>query len=102
MSARSKGLGSESLDRKGLDRQRIDKWLWHARMVRTRGDAAALATGGFVRINGKRMTAASHLVRIGDVVTLALDRSVRVVRVEGICERRGTAPAARLLYRDLG
>ena len=94
--------GSKSLDRKGLDRQRIDKWLWHARMVRTRGDAAALATAGFVRLNGKRMTAASRPVRVGDVVTLALDRSVRVVRVEGICERRGNAPAARMLYRDLG
>jgi ribosome-associated heat shock protein Hsp15 len=94
--------GSGRLERKSLDRQRIDKWLWHARMVRTRGDAAALATAGFVRLNGKRMTAASHLVRIGDVVTLALDRSVRVVRVEGICERRGNAPAARMLYRDMG
>jgi ribosome-associated heat shock protein Hsp15 len=71
-------------------------------MVRTRNDAAALATAGFVRVNGKRMTAASHLVRIGDVVTLALDRSVRVVRIDGICERRGDAPAARVLYRDLG
>ena len=40
-------------------------------------------------------------MRIGDVVTLALDRSVRVVRVEGFCERRGAAAAARALYRDL-
>ncbi len=86
---------------KAPDRQRIDKWLWHARMVRTRSDAAALATAGFVRLNGKRMTAASHPVRIGDVVTLALDRSVRVVRVERLCERRGGAPAARALYREL-
>ena len=86
---------------KAPDRQRIDKWLWHARMVRTRSDAAALASAGFVRLNGKRMTAASHLVQVGDVVTLALDRSVRVVRVEGLCERRGNAPAARALYRDL-
>jgi ribosomal 50S subunit-recycling heat shock protein len=92
---------SKSLERKSLDRQRIDKWLWHARMVRTRGGAAALATAGFVRLNGKRMTAASHLVRVGDVVTLALDRSVRVLRVEGICERRGNPSAARMLYRDL-
>ena len=94
--------GSRRLERKSLDRQRIDKWLWHARMVRTRNDAAALTTAGFVRVNGKRMTAASHLVRIGDVVTLALDRSVRVVRVDGICERRGSAPSARMLYRDMG
>jgi len=84
-----------------LDRQRIDKWLWHARMVRTRSDAAALTAAGFVRLNGKRMTAASQLVRVGDVVTLALDRSVRVVRVEGLCEKRGSAPTARALYRDL-
>lgn len=86
---------------KDLERQRIDKWLWHARMVRTRTDAAALTTAGFVRLNGKRMTAASHPVRIGDVVTVALDRTVRVVQVEGLCERRGGAPVARVLYRDL-
>jgi ribosome-associated heat shock protein Hsp15 len=90
-----------SADPKDLDRQRIDKWLWHARMVRTRTDAAALTAAGFVRLNGKRMTAAAHPVRIGDVVTLALDRSVRVLRIEGICGRRGGAPAARALYRDL-
>jgi len=83
------------------DRQRIDKWLWHARVVRTRSDAAALAAAGLVRLNGKRMTAASQPVRIGDVVTLALDRSVRVLRVEGFCEKRGAAPIARGLYRDL-
>jgi len=87
--------------RKDLDRQRIDKWLWHARMVRTRSAATALTAAGFVRLNGKRMTAASHPVRVGDVVTLALDRAVRVVRVEGLCERRGGAPVARALYRDL-
>jgi len=84
-----------------LDRQRIDKWLWHARVVRTRSDAAALADAGYVRLNGKRIAANSQAVRIGDVVTLALDRSVRVLRVEGFCERRGAAPAARALYREL-
>ncbi len=84
-----------------VDRQRIDKWLWHARMVRTRSDAAALAQAGFVRLNGQRITAASRAVQVGDVVTLALDRSVRVVQVEGFCERRGQASAARALYRDL-
>ncbi len=90
-----------STSTKDLERQRIDKWLWHARMVRTRTDAAALTTAGFVRLNGKRMTAAGHPVRVGDVVTVALDRTVRVVRVEGLCERRGGAPVARALYRDL-
>ncbi|HKS84725.1 MAG TPA: RNA-binding S4 domain-containing protein [Pseudolabrys sp.] len=87
--------------RKDSSHQRIDKWLWHARMVRSRTAAAALATSGYVRLNGKRTTSASQPVRIGDVVTLALDRSVRVLRIEALCERRGAAPAGRALYRDL-
>jgi len=70
-------------------------------MVRTRSDASALAQAGFVRLNGKRVTAPSHLVRVGDVVTLALDRAVKVIEVHGFCEKRGAAPAARALYRDL-
>ncbi len=70
-------------------------------MVRTRSAAAALAEAGFVRLNGKHVTAPGHLVRVGDVVTLALDRAVKVVRVEGFCEKRGDAPAARAIYRDL-
>jgi len=86
---------------RSTDRQRIDKWLWHARTVRTRSDAAQLVTSGHVRLNGKRVTVASHPVRVGDVVTIALDRSVRVVQVEGFAEKRGDAAAARALFRDL-
>ena len=83
------------------DRQRIDRWLWHARLVRTRGDAAALAGAGYVRVNGARVAAASRQVRTGDVVTVALDRSVRVLKVRGFVERRGPATTAQTLYEDL-
>ena len=83
------------------DRQRIDKWLWHARVVRTRSAAAALAGGGHVRLNGARIDAASQPVRPGDVVTVALDRSVRVLKVKGFADRRGASIAARALYDDL-
>ena len=83
------------------DRQRIDKWLWHARVVRTRTAAAALVSAGNVRLNGERTGAASQLVRAGDVVTIALDRAVRVLKVTGFAERRGDADAARLLCEDL-
>jgi ribosome-associated heat shock protein Hsp15 len=82
-------------------RQRIDKWLWHARVVRTRSAANALVRAGHVRLNGKRVAANSQPVRVGDVVTLALDRSVRVLKVEGFCEKRGAAAAARALYREM-
>jgi ribosome-associated heat shock protein Hsp15 len=82
-------------------RQRIDKWLWHARVVRTRTAASALATAGNVRLNGERVTAASRPVKAGDVLTVALDRTVRIMKVTAFAERRGDADAARLLYEDL-
>ncbi len=85
-----------------LDRQRIDRWLWHARLVRTRGAAAALAGAGYVRINGARIDAPGRMVRTGDVITVALDRRVRVLRVRGFVERRGPAVSVAELYDDLG
>jgi len=84
-----------------LDRQRIDKWLWHARLVRTRTAAATLAGSGHVRLNGQRIDLASRPVRVGDVLTVALDRRVRVLKVVAFAERRGSADAARGLYEDL-
>lgn len=82
-------------------RQRIDKWLWHARFARTRGAAQRLALSGHVRINRERVGAASRLVRPGDVLTIAVGRGVRVVMIRGICDRRGSAAQAQTLYEDL-
>jgi ribosome-associated heat shock protein Hsp15 len=81
--------------------QRIDVWLWHARIVRTRADAAALARAGFVRVNGVRATTAGRAVRPGDVLTVALDGGTRVVRVLGFSARRGSAEDARALVEDI-
>jgi ribosome-associated heat shock protein Hsp15 len=72
-----------------VDRQRIDKWLWHARVVRTRADAAALAAAGYVRINGRRVDGPSRAVRPGDVVTVALDRTVPRAQSRGFCRAPG-------------
>jgi ribosome-associated heat shock protein Hsp15 len=84
-----------------LERQRLDKWLWHARVVKARTSAAALVEAGHVRVNGVRETAPGHSVKAGDVLTIGLDRGVRVLRVVGFSERRGDASTARVLYDDL-
>ena len=84
-----------------MERQRLDKWLWHARVVKARTSAAALVEEGHVRINGVRETAPGHSVKIGDVLTIGLDRCVRILKVAGFSERRGDAIAARVLYEDL-
>ena len=83
------------------ERQRIDRWLWHARVVRTRSAAAGLAAAGLVRVNGQRVSGASWPVRLGDVVTVSLDRGVRAMKVAGFAERRGSADEARALYSDV-
>lgn len=84
-----------------MERQRLDKWLWHARVVKARTRAAALVEAGHVRINGVREMAPGHPVKIGDVLTIGLDRGVRLLKVTGFSERRGDAAAARPLYEDL-
>ena len=84
-----------------MERQRLDKWLWHARVVKARSSAAALVEAGHVRINGVRERAPGHAVKAGDVLTIALDNSVRVLKVVAFAERRGDASAARVLYEDL-
>jgi len=83
------------------DRQRVDRWLWHVRVVRTRALAASLASSGHVRVNGQRITAPGRAVRIGDVLTIALPDAVKVMRVLGFAARRGSADQAKSLYDDL-
>ena len=70
-------------------------------MVKARTSAAALVEAGHVRINGTREKAPGHAVKLGDVVTVGLDNSVRVLKVVGFSERRGDATAARDLFEDL-
>ena len=84
------------------ERQRLDKWLWHARVVKARSSAAELVASGHVRINGTREKSPGHAIKIGDVVTVALDRTVRVLTVTGFNERRGDSASARVLYEELG
>ena len=82
-------------------RLRLDKWLWFARVVRTRSLAQDLASGGHVRVNGQRTDAAAKAVRVGDVLTIALPSRVRVLRVLDVAERRGPASEAETLYEEL-
>jgi ribosome-associated heat shock protein Hsp15 len=81
---------------------RLDKWLWFARIVRTRELARELAESGHVRVNGQRASAASRLVRVGDVLTVALPSRARVLQVLDVAERRGPPAAGAALYEEIG
>lgn len=84
-----------------MPEQRLDKWLWCARLVKTRSGAARLIADGKVRINGERIQKPSRLVHDGDVVTAANQGRLTVARVIGFAERRGPASIAQTLYEDL-
>ncbi|WP_022724040.1 RNA-binding S4 domain-containing protein [Rhodopseudomonas sp. B29] len=83
-----------------MERQRLDKWLWHARVVRARSSAVALIEAGHVRINGAREKSPGHAVKLGDVLTVSLDGGVRILQVAGFAERRGDASSVTGLYTD--
>ena len=99
--SRQEALATDSFEAQAPGRQRIDRWLWHARLVRSRGAAAALASHGYVRINGARIDAPSRMVRAGDVITVALSSTVGVLKVRGFAERRGPADVGQSLYEEL-
>ena len=82
-------------------RQRIDKWLWFARLAKSRTQAQKVAISGRVRLNREKIDSASHLVKVGDTLTIGLESGVRVLRILATGTRRGPATEARLLFQDL-
>ena len=80
---------------------RVDKWLWYARVVKTRTLATKLVQSGAVRLNRQKISTAKQPVKPEDVLTIAVHDRVRVLKVLKIGERRGPAPEAQTLYEDL-
>ena len=83
------------------DSLRLDKFLWFARIVKTRSAAQALAEDGRIRIHGRVVDRAHAPVRVGDVLSFAHRGVVRVLRVEALPARRGPPAEARTLYSEL-
>lgn len=89
------------IDPANEDSIRLDRWLCHARVFKTRTLAAERIAGGGIRLNGAPCRKPGHEVRPGDVVTAAVPGGVRTLRVLAPGVRRGPPADARLLYDDL-
>jgi ribosome-associated heat shock protein Hsp15 len=83
------------------DSLRLDKFLWFARIVKTRSAAQVLAEDGRIRIAGRVVDRAHAPVRVGDVLSFAHRGQIRVLRVETLPARRGPPAEARALYSEL-
>lgn len=80
---------------------RLDRWLHHARLFRTRTLASDAISGGGIRVNGQPCRKPARTVRPGDTVTVSAHRQVRALKVTGLGERRGPASDAMGLYEEL-
>ncbi len=80
---------------------RLDKWLWFARLAKSRSQAASICEAKRLRLDGRVIEKASTCVRPGAVIAFPQGEAVRVLRVEALGERRGPYPEARQLYTDL-
>jgi ribosome-associated heat shock protein Hsp15 len=80
---------------------RLDKFLWFARIVKTRALAQAMAEQGRLRLNGRVIDKAHAIVRVGDVLGFARHGDVRVLRIEALPARRGPPAEALKLYSEL-
>lgn len=80
---------------------RLDKYLWFARLTKTRALAQEIAEAGHMRIGGRVIDRAHATVHIGDVLSFPLHGRVRVIRIEALPVRRGPAAEAQACYTDL-
>ncbi len=83
------------------ERQRVDKWLWFSRIVKTRTLAGELVSTGKLRVNKLKISKPSYAVKAGDVLTFTHHDRLRVIEIVAIGSRRGPAPEAQALYEDL-
>ncbi|MBS7809844.1 RNA-binding S4 domain-containing protein [Roseococcus pinisoli] len=80
---------------------RLDAWLWHARVAKSKSLSGALVEAGGFRLNRQPVTKAHARIRVGDILTFAWGGEVRVWRVLALGERRGPPAEARQLYEEI-
>lgn len=82
-------------------KQRLDRWLFFSRAVKSRTLAQKLVEAGAVRVNAERTLASDRKIGPGDVLTMTIGRRLLVWRLVDAGTRRGPAPEAAQLYEDL-
>ncbi len=78
---------------------RVDRWLWAARLFKTRGAATEAVLGGRVHVNGARVKPAKE-VGAGDRLEVTVGGARRELVVRGVAEKRGPASVAATLYEE--
>ncbi len=80
---------------------RLDKWLWQARFFKTRSLCARQIAAGHVRLNDQKISKPATKVGVGDALVFPQARTIRIIRIAALGNRRGPASEAQQLYQDL-
>ena len=80
---------------------RLDRYLFFARLLKSRTLAQGLIAEGHVRLDGRRVARPSEEVRVGSVIAMPLHARVRIIRVTALPARRGPAAEARTCYEEI-
>lgn len=84
-----------------LHKERLDRFLFFSRAVKSRTLAQKLIETGAVRVNSERTERTDHKVGAGDVLTMSLHGRILVWRILDAGTRRGPASEAQGLYEDI-
>lgn len=80
---------------------RLDKWLFFARVFKSRSLACERIEAGGVRVNDQPCSRPGRLIRPGDRVVVSAYGRVRALQVQALGQRRGPSAEAQTLYHDL-
>lgn len=84
-----------------LPELRLDLLLVRLRFARSRASAQAWINQGHIRCNGRRMTQTASRINCGDVLTLPIGQTVRIIKIIALPERRGPPGEAQSCYENL-
>ena len=79
---------------------RMDKWLWAARLFKTRAIATDAIKGGKVKIDDAPVKP-SREVKEGDVIQVQIEQLHKVVQVKTVIKNRVPAKMVPEVYADL-
>ena len=80
--------------------QRVDKWIWFARLIKSRTNAQKMCKNGLVSVNGTVVKRPGHLVKVGDKLIIEFDYLKRILKIVSLGYRRGPFKEAKMLYEE--
>ena len=83
-----------------IESQRIDKWIWFARLIKSRTSAQNICKNGLVSVNGTVVKKPNHLVKVGDKLIIEFNYLKRILKIVSLGYRRGPFKEAKMLYEE--